>query len=137
MVVPYPVFKDAVKDVAGCYYGHYYMVNSEATAAQQYWSWELVKYFLLTEGHAELYLSKVGLIQPLTTLMNGELYKSMPYSDVFSKDFARSHILYFGKNSAAIQSAIDTAINNVMLQGIEPAAAYKTMQANVLELLAD
>ena len=137
MVVGYPVFKDAVKDVAGCYYGHYYHVNSEATALQQYWGWELIKYFLLTPGHAELYLTEVGLIQPLKTLMNGDVYKSMPYSDVFSADFARAHIVYYGKNSASIQSQIDTAINNVMLQGVDPADAYKTLQANVLELLAD
>ena len=137
MVVPYPVFENAVKDVAGCYYGHYYHVNSEATEAQQYWGWELIKYFLLTEGHAEEYLTKVGLIQPLTTLMNGDVYKNMPFSDVFSYDFSRSHIVYHGKNSASIQSQIDTAINNVMLQGVEPADAYKTLQANVLELLAE
>ncbi len=137
MVVPYPVFKDAVKDVAGCYYGHYYHVNAEATAAQQYWGWELIKYFLLTPGHAELYLTNVGLIQPLKTLMNGDVYKGMPYSDVFSHDFARAHIVYNGKNSASIQTQIDTAINNVMLQGVDPAEAYKTLQANVLELLND
>ncbi len=137
MVVPYPVFKDAVKDVAACYYGHYYHVNSEATALQQYWGWELIKYFLLTPGHAELYLTQVGLIQPLKTLMNGDVYKSMPFSDVFSADFARAHIVYYGKNSAAIQTAIDTAINNVMLQGVDPKQAYKDLQKTVLELLND
>ena len=137
MVVPYPVFKDAVKDVAACYYGHYYHVNADATEAQQYWGWELIKYFLLTPGHAELYLTQVGLIQPLKTLMNGDVYKSMPFSDVFSADFARAHIVYNGKNSAAIQTAIDTAINNVMLQGVDPKQAYKDLQKTVLELLND
>ena len=137
MVVPYPVFQNAVNNVAGCYYGHYYHVNSEATALQQYWGWELIKYFLLTPGHAELYLTQVGLIQPLKTLMNGEVYQSMPYSEVFSADFARSHIVYYGKGSAAIQKQIDTAINNVMLQGMSPADAYKQLQKNVLEILND
>ena len=137
MVVPYPVFQNAVNNVAGCYYGHYYHVNSEATALQQYWGWELIKYFLLTPGHAELYLTQVGLIQPLKTLMNGDVYKSMPYSEVFSADFARAHIVYNGKNSAAIQTAIDTAINNVMLQGVDPKQAYKDLQKTVLELLND
>ena len=137
MVVPYPVFKDAVKNVAGCYYGHYYMVNSEASSEEQKMAWELIKYFLLTEGHAEEYLTKVGLIQPLKTLMNSETYKSMPYSQVFSDDFARSHILYYGNNAAGVQTAIDTAIKNVMLQGITPEDAYKTMQESVLELIND
>lgn len=137
MVVPFPVFKDAVKSVGSCYYGHYYMVNSEATAAQQKAAWELAAYFLLTAGHAEQYLTKVGLIQPLKTLMNSETYKSMPYSQVFSDDFARSHILYFGKNAASVQTAIDTAIKNVMLQGISTDDAYKTLQETVLELIHD
>lgn len=137
MVVPYPVFEDAVKDVAGCYYGHYYHVNSEATPAEQYWSWEFIKYLLLTEGHAEQYLTEVGLIQPLKTLMNGEVYQSMPYSQVFADDFARAHIVYNGKNAAAIQTAIDTAISDVMIQGVTPEDAYEKMQANVLELLND
>ena len=137
MVVPYPVFENAVNNVAGCYYGHYYHVNSEATELQQYWGWELIKYFLLTPGHAELYLTQVGLIQPLKSLMNGEVYQSMPYSEVFSADFARSHIVYYGKGSSAIQKQIDTAINNVMLQGMDPAEAYKQLQKNVLEILND
>jgi len=137
MVVPFPVFKDAVKNYAACYYGHYYHVNADATEAQQYWGWELIKYFLLTPGHAEDYLTKVGLIQPLETLMNGEVYKNMPFSDVFKADFARAHITYYGKNAASIQTQIDTAINNVMLQGVDPAAAYDELQKNVLELLND
>ena len=137
MVVGYPVFENAVKNVAGCYYGHFYHVNSEATEAQQYWGWELIKYFLLTPGHAELYLSEVGLIQPLTSLLEGEIYASMPYSDVFKADFARSHVLYYGKNAPAIQTAIDTAIKNVMISKVSPADAYKQLQASVLEYLND
>ena len=137
MVVPYPVFENAVNNVAGCYYGHYYHVNSEATELQQYWGWELIKYFLMTPGHAELYLTEVGLIQPLKTLMNGEVYKSMPFSDVFSADFARSHIVYYGKNASGIQAAIDTAIKNVMISGVSPKDAYTKLQATVLEYLAN
>lgn len=137
MVVPYPVFEDAVKDVAGCYYGHFYMVNADKSEREQKMSWELIKYFLLSEGHAELYLTNVGLIQPLKTLMNGETYQSMPYSDVFSGDFARSHIVYYGKSAAEIQTLINSAIKSVMLQGTDPAAAYDALQKNVLEVLAD
>lgn len=137
MVVPYPVFEDAVKNVAGCYYGHFYMVNADKSEREQKMAWELIKYFLLTEGHAEEYLTKVGLIQPLKTLMNGETYQSMPYSDVFSGDFARSHIVYYGKGAAEIQSAIGSAVKSVMLQGTDPASAYDALQKNVLEILAD
>ena len=137
MVVPYPVFKDAVKNVAGCYYGHFYMVNADKSEAEQQMAWELIKYFLLTEGHAEEYLTKVGLIQPTKALMNGPTYAAQPYSDVFRKDFARSHIVYYEKGAAEIQGAINSAIKQVMLQGTDPSAAYDALQKNVLEILAD
>lgn len=137
MVVPYPVFEDAVKDVAGCYYGHFYMVNADKSEREQQMAWELIKYFLLTEGHAEEYLTQVGIIQPTKALMNGETYASMPYSDVFRQDFADSHIVYYGKGATEIQSAINSAIKQVMLQGADPAATYDALQKNVLEILAD
>ena len=137
MVVPYPVFEDAVKDVAGCYYGHFYMVNADKSKAEQQMAWELIKYFLLTEGHAEEYLTQVGLIQPTKALMEGETYASMPYSEVFKNDFARSHIVYHGKGASEIQSAINSAIKQVMLQGADPSSAYDALQKNVMEILAD
>lgn len=137
MVAPYPVFKDAVKDVAGCYYGHFYMVNADKSEREQKMSWELIKYFLLTEGHAEEYLTQVGLIQPTKSLMNGETYANMPYSGVFKNDFARSHIVYYKKGASEIQSQINSAIKQVMLQGVTPSDAYDALQKNVLEILAD
>lgn len=137
MVAPYPVFKNAVKDVAGCYYGHFYMVNADKSKAEQKMAWELIKYFLLTEGHAEEYLTQVGLIQPTKALMNGATYAAQPYSDVFRKDFARSHIVYFEKGASEIQSAINSAIKQVMLQGVDPSAAYDSLQKTVKEILAD
>ena len=137
MVVPFPVFEDAVNDVAGIFYGHYYHVNANATEAQQYWGWKLIQYLLLKSGHAEEYLTQVGLIQPSKSLFESSTYKSMPYSEVFKADFEKSHITYHEKNASAIQTAIDTAINNVMLQGVDPEDAYETLQANVLALIAN
>lgn len=137
MVVPYPVFENAVNNVAGCYYGHFYMVNADKSEREQQMAWELIKYFLLTEGHAEEYLTQVGLIQPTKALMEGETYASMPYSEVFKNDFARSHIVYYGKGATEIQSAINSAIKQVMLQGTSPSDAYDALQKTVLEILAD
>ena len=137
MVVPYPVFENAVNDVAGCYYGHFYMVNVDKSEAEQQMAWEVIKYFLLTEGHAEEYLTQVGLIQPTKALMNSETYAQQPYSEVFKGDFARSHIVYYEKGATDIQGAINSAIKQVMLQGVDPSKAYDTLQKNVLEFLAD
>ena len=77
MVVPYPKFENAVKDVAACYYGHYYMVNADATKAQQEAAWQLISYML---SHGDEYLSQVNIIQPTTALLNSDTFKNMPYS---------------------------------------------------------
>jgi multiple sugar transport system substrate-binding protein len=132
MVVPFPQFKNAVKEVPTAYYGHYYMVNGQKSAANQTASWKLIGYML---SHAEEYLTKVQIIQPTKKLMSSETYKNMPYSDVFAADLAKGHIVYYGENSAKIQDHIKTAVESVMMGGVEPAKALETLRRNVQELL--
>ena len=132
MVVPYPKFENAVKDVAACYYGHYYMVNADATKAQQEAAWQLIAYML---SHGEEYLSEVNIIQPTTALLNSDTFKNMPYSNVFADDLERGHIVYYGANSTAIQSAIGTAVESVMLQNVAPEEAYDKLKKTVQELI--
>ncbi|MFC2281872.1 MAG: extracellular solute-binding protein, partial [Treponema socranskii subsp. buccale] len=132
MVVPYPKFENAVKDVAACYYGHYYMVNADATKTQQEAAWQLISYML---SHGDEYLSEVNIIQPTTALLNSDTFKNMPYSDVFAGDLKRGHIVYYGSSSTAIQSAIGTAVQSVMLQNVSPEDAYNTLKKTVQELI--
>lgn len=132
MVVPFPVFEDAVKDVAACYYGHYYMVNADADAATQKVAWEFISYML---SHGEEYLKEVNIIQPTHALMESETYRNMPYSEVFSNDFERGHIVYYGANSTEIQSLLRTAVEAVMLQGEDPHSAYIKLKSSVQELI--
>jgi len=132
MVVPFPVFKDAVKDVAACYYGHYYMVNAQSSKAEQEAAWKFIGYML---SHGEEYLTEVALIQPTKKLMNSDVYKSQPFSDVFTKDFQRGHIVYYGKNSSELQTLIRTAVESVMLSGVTPEKALATLKAAAQELI--
>ncbi|MBP3709587.1 MAG: extracellular solute-binding protein [Treponema sp.] len=132
MVVPYPVFKDAVKDVAACYYGHYYMVNADVSKAEQEAAWQLISYML---SHGEEYLREVNIIQPTTALLNSQTFKDMPYSDVFAGDFERGHIVYYSAGSTAIQNALGTAVQSVMLQNVSPEDAYATLKTTVQELI--
>jgi multiple sugar transport system substrate-binding protein len=132
MVIPYPKFKNAVKDVAGCYYGHYYMVNAQSPKARQDAAWKFIGYML---SHAEEYLTEVSLIQPTKALFNSPAYKSMPYSDVFTKDMQRGHIVYFGANSAELQNLIRGAVESVMLSGETPERALATLKAAAQELI--
>jgi multiple sugar transport system substrate-binding protein len=134
MVVPFPVFKDAVKDVPSAYYGHYYMVNGQKPKENQQMAWKFVAYML---SHPEEYLTKVNIVQPTVELMNSEIYKSMPYSDVFTNDMAKAHVVYYGENSAEIQALIREAVESVMLAGISPEDALKTLKRKVQEVLEE
>jgi multiple sugar transport system substrate-binding protein len=133
MVIPFPTFKDAVKDVASCFYGHYFMVNVDASPAVQKASWKLAGYLL---SHGEDYLTRGGnIIQPTKALFASETLKNMPYSDVFINDMARSHMIYFGENSAEIQTLIRNAVESVMLSGVSPEKALATLKASVQEII--
>jgi multiple sugar transport system substrate-binding protein len=132
MVIPYPKFKNAAKDAAACYYGHYYMVNAQSPKARQDAAWKFIAYML---SHAEEYLTEVSLIQPTKALFNSPAYKSMPYSDVFTKDMQRGHIVYFGANSAELQNLIRAAVESVMLSGETPERALAALKAAAQELI--
>ena len=132
MVVPYPVFEDAVKDVASCFYGHYYMVNADEDKEVQSLAWEFISYML---SHGEEYLDEVGIIQPTKELFNSEAFKSKPYSEVFANDFNRGHIVYYGEASFNIQSLIRSAVGSVMLQGETPRNAYLKLKSAVQEVI--
>lgn len=132
MIVPFPTFEDAVQDVAASFYGHYLMVNSQSSKAEQEASWKFIAYML---SHAEEYLKEVSLIQPTKALMASETYSNIPYSDVFTKDFDRGHIVYYGAASAEFQTLIRSAVESVMLSGETPEKALATLKRAAQELL--
>jgi multiple sugar transport system substrate-binding protein len=133
-VIPYPVFKNAVKNVAGNYYGHYLVVNASKPKENQQMTWKLIGFML---SHAEEYLSKVGLIQPTVKLMKSDTYKAMPYANVFKEDMERGHIVYYGENSAKIQDHIREAVESVMLAGASPEAALEKLKRKAQEALEE
>jgi multiple sugar transport system substrate-binding protein len=133
-VIPYPVFKNAVKNVAGNYYGHYLVVNAGRPKENQQVAWKLIGYML---GHSEEYLSTVGLIQPTVKLMKSDTYKAMPYANVFKEDMERAHIVYYGENSAKIQDHIREAVESVMLAGASSEAALEKLKRRVQEALQE
>ncbi|MDR0584737.1 MAG: extracellular solute-binding protein [Treponema sp.] len=134
MVIPYPQFRNAVKNVAANYYGHYYMVNAQAPKARQDAAWKFIGYML---SHGEEYLREAALIQPTKALFNSDTYKSMPYSDVFTNDMQGGHIVYYGANSAALQNLIRAAVESVMLSGETPERALAVLKAAAQELIED
>jgi multiple sugar transport system substrate-binding protein len=133
MVIPYPTFKDAVRDVAACYYGHFFMVNADSDPAVQKAAWKLAGYLL---QHGEEYLTRGGnIIQPTKALFESDTLKNMPYSQVFIDDMARSHMIYYGENSAEIQTQIRYAVESVMLSGVSPEKALANLRSAVQEIV--
>lgn len=131
MVIPYPVFKGG-KDVANTYYFQYYMVNSQIPEAEQEEAWKFVAFML---SHGDMYLDKVALTQPTKATMEGELFKSMPYSDVFKKDLGRSHVVYHSGFSWRVNELIKAAIEEVMMNKADPAAATAKLKKEVQALV--
>ena len=133
MVGPFPQFKNKSKTVAGCYYGHYYMVNGQAPARSQQTAWKFIGYMLT---HPEEYLAKVSLPQPTKKLMASKQYTEMPFSKVFTDDMARGHIVYYGANSAKLQELIKKAVESVMLGNVASDKALATLKTDAQELFA-
>lgn len=134
MVIPFPQWKDAVRKVPNNYYGHYYMVNAQKPKLSQQAAWALLGYML---GHGEEYLDKVAIVQPTKALMESAAFKAMPYSDVFAKDMAAGHIVYYGAASSKIEALLKEAFESVMLSGVDPAKALEKLRKDTAAALAD
>ncbi len=134
MVIPYPRWQNATAVAPNHYYGHYYMVNSQASRAKQAAAWKLIAYML---SHGEEYLDKVALVQPTRTLFDSAVFKAMPYSNVFASDLAKASVVYYGSNSLLLNNLVKEAVESVMLQNTTPEKALETLRAKAQEALDD
>ncbi|WP_448532285.1 extracellular solute-binding protein [Pseudothermotoga sp.] len=134
MVVPFPVFENAVKDVRCNYYGHYYMVNAESSKEKQEWAWKFIAYML---SHPEEYLIEVGLIQPKKDFVESDTFKNYPYSKVFLEDMAKSHIVPLHPKGPQLEQLIKEAVESVMLTNTTVEDALKTLKKKANDLLKE
>lgn len=132
MVVPFPVFKDAVNNVACAYYGHFLMVNSQIAKDKQAMAWKFSKYMM---DHPMEYLKEVNLIQPRMSLIESETFKKMPYTKVFMDDMARAKPAFTHQNGYQFERYIKEAVESVMLAGKSSEEALKTMKNKIQEVL--
>ena len=134
MVIPYPVFENAVNDYRCNYYGHFYMVNAESSAEKQEWAWKFIAYML---SHSEEYLETVGLIQPKNSLLASDTYTSSPYSDVFADDMAKSKMVMLHAENPRFDDLLKEAVESVMLAGVTPQQALETLRRKANEILQE
>jgi len=134
MVVPFPVFEDAVNDYRCNYYGHYYMVNAESSSENQEWAWKFIAFML---SHSEEYLVECGLVQPKNSLLASEAYLSFPYSDVFATDMAKSKMVMLHEANPRFDELLKEAVESVMLTGLTPQQALDTLRRKANEILQE
>ncbi|MDD2912659.1 MAG: extracellular solute-binding protein [Candidatus Bipolaricaulis anaerobius] len=134
MVIPFPVFENAVQDMAAHYYGHYYMVNAQSSRETQEWTWRFIAYML---SNPEEYLTKAGLIQPRNDLLASDVYAAQPFGDVFAADMARSSMVQLHVANPEFKQLLDDAVKAVMLQGVTPEDALATLRRKANEVLAE
>lgn len=123
-VIPYPVFAGG-KPISNTYYFQYYMVNSQIPEREQAEAWKFVYYML---SHGNDYLKNVALTQPSKAVFEGDLFKSMPYSEVFVNDLKNAHVVYHSGFSWRINELIQNAIVEVMTTGTTPSEAYTALK---------
>lgn len=134
MVVPYPVFENAVQDVACSYYGHYMMVNSQIPAEKQYWAWKFIAYML---DHPWEYLETVNIIQPRNDLLEDPRFMELPYMNVFMDDMERGHIVFMHENGYQFERFIKEAVESVMLENMDSREALDILREKIQEVLDD
>jgi len=134
MVVPFPVFENAVNDVRCNYSGHYYMVNAESSKEKQEYAWKFIDFML---SHPEDYFLQVGLIQPKKTLLDSEAFKNYPYADVFMSDLAKSQPVPLHPKGPQLETLIREAIEDVMLTNVTAEQALATLKKKANELLQE
>jgi multiple sugar transport system substrate-binding protein len=132
MVIPFPQWKDAKAKVPNNFYGHFYMVNAQASKLEQQAAWSLVGYML---SHGEQYLDKVAIVQPSKAVMESKTFKEAPFSSVFAKDLAAAHMVYYGASSSKIDAFLKEAFESVMLSGVEPQRALDKLRKDVTAVL--
>jgi len=128
------VFKNAVRDVKSNYYGHYYMVNAESSKEEQEWAWRFINFML---SHPQDYLVKVGLIQPRKDLIESDVFKNYPYSNVFLEDMKKAHIVPLHPQGPQIEQLIREAVESVMLTNTSSRDALNTLKKKVNDLLRE
>jgi multiple sugar transport system substrate-binding protein len=132
MVVPFPKFKDAVRDVACSYYGHYLMVNAQSSKEKQEMAWKLAQYML---SHPMEYLDIVNIIIPLKGMLDSKEFKSNPYMDVFMGDMDRAHAVFLHEDGYQFERFIGDAVQAVMLSNVPEQQALNTLRQRIQEVL--
>nr|WP_244669995.1 extracellular solute-binding protein [Kaistia sp. 32K] len=111
-------------------------INADIAPAQQEAAWQFIKWLTSPEVQKELNLEGAGSYIRKSTLADPDLNKKFPYLPVLAKSFENGDGDYRPRipQYPEIQDLLGTAVNAVLVGGVEPKAALDDVQAKAEKL---
>ena len=123
--IPFPRWENAVNDVPSPFTGHYWVVNAQASAAEQEAAWRLIAFFA---SHSVDFWETVGVRMPTNEVLASEGYLNSVSADVFTDELRNGSIVFHALPALRIAAALRDAVNDVMLDGVSPQAALNSLR---------
>lgn len=131
-VAPFPRFAGGIRRNGAYLYGYALFVNAAASKEKQRLAWELAA--ALTSV-PEAYLNRAGLLQPRVSLTRSEAYRTSALLRTFLQDMVNTPYWPSHPKTVELISAIDRAMQRVVMQKEDPAASLARARAEMDELL--
>lgn len=131
-VAPFPRFSAAAHRNGAYLYGYGLFVNAAASKEKQKLAWELAA--ALTSV-PETYLSRAGLLQPRLALARSESYRTSALLRTFLQDMVNTPYWPSHPKTTELISAIDRAMQRVVMEMADPAASLAQARTEMDALL--
>ena len=111
-------------------------INADIDPAQQEAAWKFIKWLTSPEIQKEFNMDGAGSYIRKSTLADPDLNKKFPYLPVIAKSFENADGDYRPRipQYPEIQDLLGTAVNAVLVGGVEPKAALDEVQEKALKL---
>ena len=113
-------------------YGWMWGVNKAKPDAQKVAAWDFIRFML---AKPEVWLDKVGFVQPIKGVDQSEVAKKFPYFDVHMRDVSTGSWYIRSEFTNEIGQALGRAIERVVYDGADPKASLDQAQAEVERVL--
>jgi len=113
-------------------YGWMWGVNQAKPAPEKAAAWDFVRFML---AKPDVWLGKVGFVQPVKGVDQSDVAKQFPYFDVHMKDVSTGSWYIRSEFTNEITQSLGRAIERVVYDGADPKASLDQAQAEVERVL--
>ncbi|HXW25327.1 MAG TPA: extracellular solute-binding protein, partial [Xanthobacteraceae bacterium] len=113
-------------------YGWMWGVNKAKPDAQKVAAWDFIRFML---AKPEVWLDKVGFVQPIKGVDQSDVAKKFPYFAVHMRDVSTGSWYIRSEFTNEIGQALGRAIERVVYDGADPKASLDQAQAEVERVL--